>query len=146
MCANTLEAAKLNNIKDRFIEFSTSEIFGNYAYKSDENSNAIAGSAGEARWSYAVSKLAGEHLSMAYFKQYGLPIVSVRPFNVYGVGQTGDSAMLKFIKNDNTILEEYPLEKLSNLNQLSAYKHSGFWHCMDTTRDKRILEDLIKIK
>ena len=97
--ANVLESAKINNIKDRFIEFSTSEIFGNYAYKSDENSNAVAGSAGEARWTYAVSKLAGEHLSMAYFKQFKVPTVSVRPFNIYGVGQTGDSAMLKFIKS-----------------------------------------------
>lgn len=57
-----------------------------------------------------------------------------------------DTKMLKFIKNDNTILEEYPLEKISSLNQLSAYKHSGFWHCMDTPRDKKILEDLIKSK
>lgn len=95
--SNTLEAAKYNNVKDCFIEFSTSEIFGNYAYKSDESSDAISGSAGEARWSYAVSKLAGEHLAMSYFKQYKIPVVSVRPFNVYGVGQTGDSAMLKFI-------------------------------------------------
>ena len=97
--ANTLESARINNIKDRFIEFSTSEIFGNYAYKSEESSNAISGSAGEARWSYAVSKLAGEHLAMSYYKQYKIPIVTVRPFNVYGIGQTGDSAMLKFINN-----------------------------------------------
>jgi UDP-glucose 4-epimerase len=96
--ANTLEAAKFNRIKNRFIDFSTSEIFGSMAYKSTEESNTVAGSAGEARWVYAVSKLAGEHLSHAYYKQYGLPTVTVRPFNVYGPGQKGEGALQIFIK------------------------------------------------
>lgn len=96
--ANALEAAQVNNVKDRFIDFSTSEIFGSMAYKSTEESNTVAGSAGEARWVYAVSKLAGEHLSHAYFKQYKLPTVTVRPFNVYGPGQTGEGALQIFIK------------------------------------------------
>lgn len=96
--ANALEAAKVNKIKDRFIDFSTSEIFGNRAFKSTEEDETISGSAGEARWTYAVSKLAGEHLSMAYFKEFGLPVVSVRPFNVYGPGQTGEGAIQVFIK------------------------------------------------
>lgn len=96
--ANALEAAKINKVKDRFIDFSTSEIFGSMAYKSTENSNTVSGSAGEARWVYAVSKLAGEHLSQAYFKQYNLPVVTVRPFNIYGPGQTGEGALQIFIK------------------------------------------------
>ena len=96
--ANALEAAKLNEVKDRFIDFSTSEIFGSMAYKSTEDSDTVSGSAGEARWVYAVSKLAGEHLSHAYFKQYALPVVTVRPFNVYGPGQTGEGALQIFIK------------------------------------------------
>ena len=96
--ANTLEAARINKVKDRFIDFSTSEIFGSMAYKSTEESNTVAGSAGEARWVYAVSKLAGEHLAHAYYKQYDLPCVTVRPFNVYGPGQTGEGAIQIFIK------------------------------------------------
>lgn len=96
--ANALEAAKINGVKDRFIDFSTSEIFGSMAYKSREDSDTVAGSAGEARWVYAVSKLAGEHLSHAYYKQYNLPVVTVRPFNVYGPGQTGEGALQIFIK------------------------------------------------
>ena len=96
--ANVLEAAKEHKIADRFIDFSTSEVFGNRAFKSSEADDTIAGSAGEARWTYAVSKLAGEHLSMAYFKEFGLPVVSVRPFNVYGPGQTGEGAIQIFIK------------------------------------------------
>jgi UDP-glucose 4-epimerase len=96
--ANALEAARINNIKDRFIDFSTSEIFGSMAYKSSEEDNTVSGSAGEARWVYAVSKLAGEHLAHAYYKQYGVPSVTVRPFNVYGPGQTGEGAIQIFIK------------------------------------------------
>ena len=96
--ANALEAAKVNKIKDRFVDFSTSEIFGSHAFKSSEQDTAVSGSVGEARWVYAVSKLAGEHLAHAYFKQYELPVVTVRPFNVYGPGQTGEGALQIFIK------------------------------------------------
>jgi UDP-glucose 4-epimerase len=96
--ANALEAAKTNGVKDRFIDFSTSEVFGSMAYKSSESDQTVSGSAGEARWTYAVSKLAGEHLAHAYFKQYGLPVVTVRPFNVYGPGQTGEGAIQIFIR------------------------------------------------
>ena len=96
--ANVLEAANANAVKDRFIDFSTSEVFGSMAFKPTEDSETVAGSAGEARWTYAVSKLAGEHLSVAYYREFGLPIVSVRPFNVYGPGQTGEGAIQVFIK------------------------------------------------
>jgi len=96
--ANALEAAYLNGVKERFIDFSTSEIFGSMAYKSTEDTNTVAGSAGEARWVYAVSKLAGEHLTHAYFRKHNLPTVTVRPFNVYGPGQTGEGAIQIFIK------------------------------------------------
>lgn len=104
--ANALEAAYINGIKDRFVDFSTSEVFGSMAFKSAEGDQTVAGSAGEARWTYAVSKLAGEHLAHAYFSQYKLPVVTVRPFNVYGPGQTGEGAIQVFIKKalkDETI-------------------------------------------
>lgn len=96
--ANALEAARINAVKDRFIDFSTSEVFGSMAFRSREEDATVAGSAGEARWTYAVSKLAGEHLAHAYYCQYNLPIVTVRPFNVYGPGQTGEGAIQIFIK------------------------------------------------
>lgn len=96
--ANALEAAKNNGISDRFIDFSTSEVFGSMAFKSSEKDETVSGSAGEARWTYAVSKLAGEHLAHAYFTQYELPVVTVRPFNIYGPGQTGEGAIQIFIK------------------------------------------------
>lgn len=96
--SNALEAARVNEIKDRFIDFSTSEVFGSMAFRSTEGDETVAGSAGEARWTYAVSKLAGEHLAHAYYSQYNLPVVTVRPFNVYGPGQTGEGAIQIFIK------------------------------------------------
>jgi len=96
--SNALEAAKVNNVKDRFIDFSTSEVFGSMAFRSSEADTTVVGSAGEARWTYAVSKLAGEHLAHAYYYQYKLPVVTVRPFNVYGPGQTGEGAIQIFIK------------------------------------------------
>ena len=49
---------------------------------------------------------------------------------------------LDFIDNDTTILEKEPLEKVASLGQLMAYKHEGFWQCMDTARDLKYLEDL----
>lgn len=95
---NVLEAIKSRAGQiSRFIDFSTSEIFGSHAYKVDEECNSKIGPAGEARWTYSVSKLAGEHLTHSYYKQYGLRAVTVRPFNIYGPGQVGEGAIHQFI-------------------------------------------------
>ncbi len=94
---NILEAIKHKGELERFVDFSTSEVFGSYAYKVDETSTTNLAPVGEARWTYSVSKLAGEHLSHSYFKEYGLPAVSVRPFNVYGPGQVGEGAVHVFV-------------------------------------------------
>ena len=51
---------------------------------------------------------------------------------------------LDFIKNDKTYLEREPLEKVAKKKQLSAYKHSNFWQCMDTLRDKENIEKALK--
>ena len=51
---------------------------------------------------------------------------------------------LKLIKNDKTYLEREPLEKLTKKKQLAAFKHKGFWQCMDTLRDKKSLEIYLK--
>ena len=47
---------------------------------------------------------------------------------------------LKYLKNDSTVLEGEPLEKLSKQKKLFAYKHKGFWMCMDTKRDRDNLD------
>jgi UDP-glucose 4-epimerase len=87
-----------HKVSDRVVCFSTSEVFGSMAYRVNEETQTVSGSAGEARWVYAVSKLAGEHLAVAYHKQFGLPTVTLRPFNVYGPGQTGEGALHNFVK------------------------------------------------
>ena len=53
---------------------------------------------------------------------------------------------LNYIKGDKTFLERFPLENAARKNQLVAYKHNGFWHCMDTKRDKENLEKIYKKK
>lgn len=95
--SNVLRAAKEVGGIERFIDFSTSEVFGQRAFKSEENDFTIMGAVGEARWTYAVSKLAAEHLTHAYYKEFGLPTVVLRPFNIYGPGQVGEGAVHAFI-------------------------------------------------
>ena len=50
--------------------------------------------------------------------------------------------IFNYIKSDNTMLEREPMENLSKDGQLMAFKHEGFWQCMDTIREKEILENL----
>ena len=51
---------------------------------------------------------------------------------------------LDYIKGDSTYLEREPLEKIAKEGNMCAYKHAGFWQCMDTLRDKIVLEELIR--
>lgn len=103
--ANALEAAHQAGTVERFLEFSTSEVFGSRAYRVEEIDSTTTGAVGEARWTYAVSKLAGEHLTHAYYREHNLPTVTFRPFNVYGPGQTGEGAISimirKALKNED---------------------------------------------
>jgi nucleoside-diphosphate-sugar epimerase len=94
---NMLEAARQQPRLERFVDFSTSEVFGAYAYNVREADLTSLGAVGEARWTYAVSKLATEHLAHNYHKQFRIPTVSVRPFNIYGPGQIGEGAIHRFI-------------------------------------------------
>jgi UDP-glucose 4-epimerase len=96
---NVLEAAlgTLGTL-ERFIDFSTSEVFGTHAFRVQEGQVSTIGSVGEGRWTYAVSKLAGEHMAHAYHDELGLQTVTVHPFNVYGPGQIGGGAIRAFIE------------------------------------------------
>jgi UDP-glucose 4-epimerase len=98
--ANALEAATATgDTLERFVDFSTSEVFGQQAINVEEGHVTTTGSVGEARWTYAVSKLAGEHMTHAYHDELGLPTVTVRPFNVYGPGQIGGGAIRAFVED-----------------------------------------------
>jgi nucleoside-diphosphate-sugar epimerase len=83
---------------ERFIDFSTSEVFGTYAYKVEEGDATSVGAVGEARWTYAVSKLATEHLALNFHKEFGMPTCAIRPFNIFGPNQQGEGAIHTFIK------------------------------------------------
>jgi len=115
---NLLEAAQEAGGCRRFVDFSTSEVFGRYAYNVTEWDATTLGAVGEARWTYAVAKLATEHLAMNYHKQYGLPAVSIRPFNVYGPGQVGAGAVHHFIVR---ALKGEPLEVHNDGSQIRAW-------------------------
>src|SRR5438067_7951617 len=94
---NVLEAAHATqSTLERLLDFPTSEVFGTRAYRVEETHVTSGGSVGEARWTYAVSKLAGEYMAHSYFDELGLPACTVRPFNVYGPGQVGVGAVHMF--------------------------------------------------
>jgi nucleoside-diphosphate-sugar epimerase len=94
---NALRAAVEAGGVRRFIDFSTSEVFGSYAFRVREADVTSLGAVGEARWTYAVSKLATEHLAHNYWKEHQLPTCSVRPFNIFGPGQVGEGAIHAFV-------------------------------------------------
>jgi UDP-glucuronate decarboxylase len=97
---NLLKALqKFSDRLERVLDFSTSEVLGAYAYKSTEKSQTNFAPVGEARWTYSISKVAGEHLVHSFFKQNNYPCVTIRPFNIYGPGQVGEGAIQIFIKN-----------------------------------------------
>jgi nucleoside-diphosphate-sugar epimerase len=94
---NALRAARHVPGLKRFIDFSTSEVFGTYAFRVREADVTSLGAVGEARWTYAVSKLATEHLAHNYHKQLGVPTCAIRPFNIFGPGQVGEGAIHAFV-------------------------------------------------
>lgn len=96
---NALESARKLQRLERFVDFSTSEVFGSNAFRAEESGVASIGAVGEGRWIYAVSKLTGEHMAHAYHREFGLPAVTLRPFNVYGPGQVGEGAIHRFVVN-----------------------------------------------
>lgn len=55
-----------------------------------------------------------------------------------------EPGIMEYIEGDSTIWEREPLEKLAQDGELAAYKHQGFWHPMDTLRDKNTLEEMWK--
>jgi len=115
---NVLDAARELSGIERVIDFSTSEVFGRHAFNVTEGDVTTLGAVGEARWTYAVSKLATEHLTFNYYKQYGLPTCAVRPFNIYGPMQIGEGAVHHFIVR---ALREEPLRVHNDGGQIRAW-------------------------
>ncbi len=115
--AHALECAAEHELK-RFINFSTSEVYGSEASDASEDSPTSQGPVGRLRWSYAVSKITAEHLSIAYHRRQDLPVVSLRPFNIYGPLQVGEGAVRSFIE---AALEGRPLPLHGDGSQVRAW-------------------------
>ena len=87
---------------------------------------------------FGAVKLKGNHVK--YFKEKS----SLDEGWINGGFFVIEPEFLKLIKNDNTYLEREPLENISKRKQLVAFKHKGFWQCMDTKRDKDKLDMILK--
>jgi UDP-glucose 4-epimerase len=94
---HALEGAVRNGVR-RFLDFSTSEVYGPFVYRGKESDETTLGKVGEKRWVYAVSKLASEHFAHCYHEEHGLAVTSVRPFNVYGPRQIGEGAIQQMVR------------------------------------------------
>ncbi|MCP4605508.1 MAG: NAD-dependent epimerase/dehydratase family protein [Proteobacteria bacterium] len=115
---NLLEAAIDADRIERFVHFSTSEVFGRYAYRVAEGDVTSLGAVGEARWTYAVSKLATEHLCHVMHKTHDLPTVTIRPFNIFGPGQVGTGAIHHFVVK---AVKNEPIEVHNEGDQIRAW-------------------------
>jgi nucleoside-diphosphate-sugar epimerase len=113
-----LKALDKSSRLQRFVYFSTSEVFGVNSFRVNEETPTAVGPAAEARWSYAIAKLAGEHLVKAYHRQAGMPVVTVRPFNVFGPRRLGAHAILGFVLNS---LMGNPIEVHGDGSQIRSW-------------------------
>ncbi|MBA7696975.1 Bifunctional polymyxin resistance protein ArnA [subsurface metagenome] len=95
--SNLLKILSQSSYCERFVLFSTSEIYGSNAFQIAEDGDAVFPSIQNPRWCYSISKLAAEHLTFGYHRQKGLPAVIIRPFNLFGPGRIGSYAILQFI-------------------------------------------------
>ena len=92
---NVLEAAQRNSRIERIVNISTSEVYGN-VMDAREGATASVSTANDARVCYASSKLAAEHIVWAYHRDFKLPTVIVRPFNIFGPMRKTDNAVGRF--------------------------------------------------
>jgi nucleoside-diphosphate-sugar epimerase len=133
--ANVLEVAR--ELRPAlFVYFSTSEVYGAQAGGVKEEDATSQGQVKVSRWTYAVSKLAAEHLCFAHHHEHGLPLVSVRPFNVYGERQVGEGAIQAFAAR---ALRGEPLVLHNGGHQVRAWCHvddfsDGLLACLENPR------------
>ena len=93
---NVLEAASKNKNIERLVYISTSEVYGNII-NAEEGTPASIGTDNDARLCYASAKLMGEHQVWAYHRDFDLPTVVVRPFNIFGPRRLASYAVGQFI-------------------------------------------------
>ena len=104
----------------RIIHFSTSEIYGPNANCVSESTPPTSGPVSDRRWVYSVSKLAGEHVTLRFGELHGINATTVRPFNIYGPRQTGESAISNFARQ---LVRGKPLEVHGDGSDVRAWCH-----------------------
>jgi nucleoside-diphosphate-sugar epimerase len=95
---NVAEAALGLRALRKLVDFSTSEVFGDHADNVTESPIRPTLTVGEPRWTYAMSKLVGEFIVHAHGARNAMPVVTLRPFNVYGPNQAGVGAIHNFVR------------------------------------------------
>ena len=85
---------------------------------------------------FGVLNLSGDYVTQFHEKHAGESSWINGGFFVF------EPEIFDYLQNDSTVLERAPLETLAKEQKLAAFKHNGFWHPMDTLRDKKHLEDL----
>jgi len=78
----------------------------------------------------------------ATFVKDSLPIQNENERKVVAFGSSS-TEIFDYIDGDETVFEQEPLRRLAENSELKAYKHNGFWKCMDTQREKEQLEEMI---
>jgi len=104
----------------RLVFLSSSEVYGTHARDAKETDPLPVTEMKDMRWTYAVSKIAGEKACLAFGNQTGISVVILRPFNVFGPGQTGEGAVRDMIK---TVLAKEPLTVHGDGSQVRAWCH-----------------------
>jgi UDP-glucose 4-epimerase len=90
-----LRAAAAAGTQPRVVIASTSEVYGfSPSSRLSESDDLVFRAGSETRWSYAVTKLAGEHFAIGYAREYQLPVALLRFFNTVGPRQRGDYGMV----------------------------------------------------
>lgn len=130
--SNLLEVA-LEIEPELLVNFSSSEVYGPSTSGAEEADVTVQGDVKVSRWTYSVSKLAGEHLCFAFHREHGLPVVSLRPFNIYGPRQVGEGAVQVFSR---LALRDQPITVHNDGRQIRAWCYvddlvEGFLRCLD---------------
>ena len=102
-----MEAARENKI-GLVVNTSTSEVYGSAQYMPIDEKHPL-----NAQSPYAATKIAADHLSLSYFRSFGLPVVVLRPFNTFGPRQSQRAAIPAII---NQIIDGNDEIKLGNIN------------------------------
>ncbi|KKK61957.1 hypothetical protein LCGC14_3009150 [marine sediment metagenome] len=111
-------ASVANKVK-KFINFSTSEVYGPYAYGVSEDVTTKQGTNKDLRWTYSTGKVAGEHITQYYHQEHGLDTTIIRPFNITGTGLVS-GVVFQMVRK---ALNGQPMVVYDEGNQIRAYCH-----------------------